>query len=217
MRYISKRETPASFTKKTKDFANWDDYHKYCFKQKQALKKYILRFEQNMLCIYCESKISPSRESSHFEHIRPKAKGKYPELTFDYKNLAISCNGTCSNKESDNEKHNCGHIKDNEYIEEKFLHPFEVEDIALYFKYDFDDFKIYSTDKDKTKSDYMIDTLKLNSGTLIVTRRNDYKNFNKRMKKIKDISERKLQIKKEIESYSIQFISFFKYKFNHIL
>ncbi len=217
MRYILKRTTPLSFINKTHGLTSWDDYHTCCFKQKQALKKYILTYEQNMLCIYCESKISISKESSHFEHIRPKAQNMYPNLTFDYKNLAISCNGTCSNKKNDSEKYNCGHIKDNEYIEEKFLHPFEVEEIAEYFKYDFDDFNIYSTDKNEEKANYMINTLKLNSSTLIVSRRNDYKKFNKRLKKIKDIAQRKLEIKKEIESCSIQFFSFFKYKFNHIL
>jgi uncharacterized protein (TIGR02646 family) len=217
MRYILKRDVPASFTNKTHGLKSWSEYHECCFKQKQALKKYILTCEQNMLCIYCESKISISKESSHFEHIRPKAKNMYPELTFDYKNLAISCNGTCSNQENDNKKYNCGHVKEGQYDEEKFLHPFEVTDIAEYFKYDFDDFKIYPTDKNKEKAKYMIDTLNLNSSTLVVTRRNDYKKFNKRMRKIRDIPERKLQIKKEIQSYSIQFFSFFKYKFNHLL
>lgn len=216
MRTIIKRSIPLSFTNKTEALVKWSEYHDCCFKHKQALKRYMLSCEQNYLCIYCESKVTLSNESSHIEHIRPKAQDMYPELTFEYTNLAVSCNGTCFNLIDDDSQYNCGHIKDNKYEEEKFIHPFEILDIEEYFKYDFDDFKIYPTNKNITKSDYMINTLKLNSGRLVKARENTYKSFNKKMKKIKNTTKRKEVIKKHIDLVEIQFVSLFKDKYKNL-
>ena len=40
--------------------------------------------------MYCESRISHVTYD-HIEHIKPKAKDKYPELTFSWSNLGLAC------------------------------------------------------------------------------------------------------------------------------
>jgi uncharacterized protein (TIGR02646 family) len=215
MRYIQKKTTPRSFINKTSSLKIWKDYHECCFNQKQALKKYILHCEQNNLCVYCESKITIRKESSHFEHIKPKSID-IDNLTFSYNNLSVSCNGTCNNEVNDKVKYNCGHKKDDEYDETKFLNPFKNKDIRLYFQYDYDDFKILPSNKDIAKAKYMIDTLQLNSSRLIIARRNKYKSFKKKLKKIRDIEKQKDYLKNVLDSESVEFVSFFRYKYNKL-
>jgi hypothetical protein len=50
-------------------------------------------------CMYCESKISHVYFGD-VEHIRPKAKDKYPELEFEWTNLGYSCS-RCNNAKKD--------------------------------------------------------------------------------------------------------------------
>lgn len=52
---------------------------------KSALKK-----ESHDKCMYCESKVAHITYE-HIEHIKPKAKNKYPELTFTWENLGLAC------------------------------------------------------------------------------------------------------------------------------
>ncbi len=59
--------------------------------------RHALHREQAGLCVYCECKVGP--DDGHLEHIKPK--GRYPELTLAYKNLAHSCNAS----------NHCGHCK----------------------------------------------------------------------------------------------------------
>lgn len=49
-----------------------------------------LRLECSGKCMYCESRIGHITYE-HVEHIKPKAKDKYPELTFSWENLGLSC------------------------------------------------------------------------------------------------------------------------------
>lgn len=217
MRHIQKLNAPQSFIDKTTTLNKWSDYHNRCNRQKRALRKYILKYEQNFLCIYCESKISASNRSSHIEHIRPKSSNKYPELTFEYRNLVISCNGTCHNAEIDNSQYSCGHLKDNEYTENKFLNPIEISDIRDYFEYDFDDYFINPSNKDVIKAKYMIDTLHLNDGGLPKGREKALENFIKGMKNISDIKVRKEKMKQILDKENIAFISFLKSKYKAFL
>lgn len=53
--------------------------------------------ETNQKCAYCESKILHVHHSE-IEHIKPKS--KFPEQTFEWTNLTISCS-LCNNKKSD--------------------------------------------------------------------------------------------------------------------
>jgi len=207
---MQKDTMPNFFKRDRKNLSNWSYFIP---KKKRKLKAYILENEQYFLCMYCESKVDMN--SSHVEHIKPKSLD-IKHLTFDYSNLGVSCNGTCFNGEYENSRHNCGHIKKNLYDEDFFLNPFEIENLEEYFEYDFDDFKIYPKDEKNQKAHYMINLLNLNSGRLIIARRNDYQNFNKRLRKIKDTEKRKKFIKKKIKVKTLQFISFFRYKYKKI-
>jgi uncharacterized protein (TIGR02646 family) len=210
MRYIKKLNAPQFFTDDTAELAIWDDYHS---NKKRRLKNHILKKEQNYLCIYCESKITDNTHT-HLEHIKPKRRD-VQNLTFDYDNIVVSCNGKCHNS-IDNAKYHCGHRKDRVdtiFDEAKFLNPVKVLKIREYFEYDYDDFKIYPSDKNIIKAKYTIDILKLNSNRLIVARRNKYRSFRRITKKIRDIKERKTFIKEKLYSENIAFISFLRYNY----
>jgi len=62
------------------------------------LRKYILREEQNLLCIYCEKILDDNPKNSNIDHFKLKAGHLFPEKTLDYTNLLVSCNtkGRCS-------------------------------------------------------------------------------------------------------------------------
>ena len=216
MRYIEKLEVPPSFINKTSGLNSWDDYHTCCNRQKRALRKYILKYEQNNLCIYCESKISSSNDSSHTEHIKPKDSNMYPELTFEYTNLVVSCNGNCHNEDNDNSRHTCGHIKDNEYDENKFLNPVEVMDIKDYFKYDYNDYKIKPSNKDNNRAKYMIDILHLNDEELLQARKKALKNFIGKINTFQDSGKIKEKIREILKKENIAFISFLKFKYSQV-
>lgn len=61
--------------------------------------KEALRLESNNKCMYCESKITHIT-FEHIEHIKPKAKHKFPELTFEFSNLGLACPTCNMNKSS---------------------------------------------------------------------------------------------------------------------
>lgn len=206
MRYIKKLNTPQFFTNDTINLTSWNDYYSA---KKRVLKEYISKEEQNYLCCYCEDKIDIN--NSHIEHIKPKSLD-INNLTFDYSNLAVSCNGTCRNSEDDNTRYNCGHRKDKndtQYIEELFLNPTQIRDIKEYFQYDIDGF-ITPSDKNIEKAKYMIDTLHLNDGDLPKARKDT----------LKDLEELNIDFDELIfllEQEDLAFISFLRYKYKNIL
>ena len=74
--------------------------------------KSVLRIETNGgKCMYCESPIAVV-VSEHIEHYRPKA--IYPQLTFEWSNLGLSC-PKCNLKKHDGFDENCAYI--NPYID----------------------------------------------------------------------------------------------------
>jgi uncharacterized protein (TIGR02646 family) len=79
--------------------AHWQDKNFLLVKEQT---RHVLHQDQDGLCVYCEKKIG--RDDGHVEHIKPK--GKYPDQTFVYDNLAHSCNGP---------KH-CGQLKQNKEL-----------------------------------------------------------------------------------------------------
>ena len=215
MRYVQKLDTPRFFIRWTKGLGIWND----CKISKEPLRRYILKHEQNNLCIYCESKITSMKSSSHIEHIQPKHLD-IPNLTFDYKNIAVSCNGNGENISGDKTNYNCGHRKDKNdtpYNDELFLNPVIEKDIRDYFKYDFDDCLICTSDKDIEKAQYMIDTLHLNDGGLLKAREKALKNFINEMKKITNIKIRKEKMKEVLNREDIAFISFLRFKYKNFL
>lgn len=58
-----------------------------------------LRTECKSKCMYCESKVGHIT-FEHIEHIKPKAKHRFPNLTFEYTNLGLSC-PKCNMNKSD--------------------------------------------------------------------------------------------------------------------
>ncbi len=58
-----------------------------------------LRSEGMSKCMYCESKVEHITDL-HIEHIKPKAKDKFPDLTFEYNNLGLAC-PVCNRNKSD--------------------------------------------------------------------------------------------------------------------
>lgn len=140
---------------------------------KLLLHQHLLK-EQQYLCIYCEQNIPPKtqkdtlnadppeRHPSHIEHIRPKEPGQYPHLTFEYRNLAVSCNGFEIKPDPPRTSPDfCGHPKSNAFDDTLFLHPFEEPNIESFFVFDVNG-KIKSSGKDPARSDYSINILGLN-------------------------------------------------------
>lgn len=83
----------------------WDDLSQAC---KAALRQVLSKMQcadpvvmphGSLNCAYCES---PIRHAGHIEHFRRKNPAHFPQLTFDWDNLFLSCDA----------KSNCGHYKD---------------------------------------------------------------------------------------------------------
>jgi len=186
MRYLNK-------SKRCTEFDNWltcntpvswgdlDDNIKLALHQH-------LWHEQQGLCIYCQqavpektAKQSSAEIRSHIEHIRPrspKKPGKYPELTFVYCNLSVSCEGFDCSAKTPETKEFCEHRKDDEYDESQFLNPTELPEIETYFEYNivgeiFPNHKLES-EEERKKADYMIKTLALDHETLNQLRARHY-------------------------------------------
>lgn len=61
--------------------------------------KQALQTESYSKCMYCESKVAHVAYE-HIEHIKPKAKDKFPELAFEWENLGLAC-PVCNMNKSD--------------------------------------------------------------------------------------------------------------------
>lgn len=59
-------------------------------KYNQKEVKDSLKRECRNKCMYCESNVSHVAHE-HIEHIKPKARDKYPELTYEWQNLGLAC------------------------------------------------------------------------------------------------------------------------------
>lgn len=94
---INKEEWKKELMKLISSWANIPDskYKKYNQPEvKDSIKK-----ECFSKCMYCESKVEHITDL-HIEHIKPKAKDKFPELTFEYENLWLAC-PECNMNKSD--------------------------------------------------------------------------------------------------------------------
>ena len=72
-----------------------------------------LRNECSNKCMYCESPVAHV-SYEHIEHIKPKAKTKFPQLTFEWTNLGLAC-PVCNMNKGDEYDNNLPII--NPYIE----------------------------------------------------------------------------------------------------
>jgi len=224
MRYIQKKEIPDFFeqdtkllqekittlaTKKEKKEVWNNDY-----KDKQKLKEYILEHEQNYLCCYCEAKVTLN--NSHIEHIKPKDIDE-DNLTFDYSNLSVSCDGICFSGE---ERLTCGHKKGNKFDESKFLNPTKVIDIREYFIYT-DNYYIGASHKDKIKAIYTMELLHLNSfnNYLPEARKIALDKFKTSIQEYREKTgqDTRYIIQKLLEKENLAFISFLRFRYKGVL
>ena len=146
MRYIRKGEEPESFT-------DWKERQKNrgnpvtwkAFRRRVTVKNDVydaLLREQGFICCYCGMQIT--RDTSHFEHFKPKSNITYGHLVLDYKNLLVSCKGESKgseeskDSEESEEEHrvpvHCGHKKDDWYDEHLMVSPLD-ENCASFFRY----------------------------------------------------------------------------------
>lgn len=120
-----------------------------------------LRQEQNGLCCYCESEIND--DDGHIEHMEPR--GRNQARTYDYSNLAISCNG--------GKIEHCGHYKDNRSSHSwdagHFVPPHDPIAAGL-FEY-LPDGSVQANPTDLERSSYLIKYLGLDCARLTDRRR----------------------------------------------
>jgi len=218
MKYIKKTDEPQFFIDDTSDLRKkiitqtnkskvWDED----YKEKRALKEYILKNEQNYLCGYCESKVT--LDDSHLEHIKPKS-FDYDNLTFKYANLLVSCEGKCYT--DDKKPLTCGHKKGNKFEENKFLNPTTTTNIRDYFIYT-NSGDIGASSLDDVKSKYTMNLLQLNTfgNQLPEARLKALAEFRKSIKK--HVEKTKLDIKEVakilLNKENLAFISFLRFKY----
>ncbi|MEH1939344.1 MAG: retron system putative HNH endonuclease [Nostoc sp.] len=128
MKYIKKVAKPISLTKWNNNLGSkilpWKKF-------KKSVKNDVfeaLLCEQGYICCYCGASIT--RNECHIEHLKPKS--IYPQLTYEYTNLMVSCQG--EDQKQPRVPVHCGHIKDNWYDEHLMVSPLELTCID-FFKY----------------------------------------------------------------------------------
>jgi uncharacterized protein (TIGR02646 family) len=81
-------------------------YKKYSHDEiRETLERMYTNEDGQCLCCYCESVIDTVSDPN-IEHIKPKAKDKFPELTFDWDNLHIACTKCNRHKSDDYDEQN---------------------------------------------------------------------------------------------------------------
>jgi len=180
MRYIKKENLPDCFQYAVKNILFEEDWSEFQNPEKFATAKYIIEKEQKNLCVYCEQRIRNYPKDCHIEHLKPRSTNK--KYTFDYSNLAVSCNSGKSQQVKSAIQYSgltCGHKKGELYDEKKFLSPVELENISDYFVFDFISGSISFSQKNQERASYMIDLLNLNDKGLQIARRNALINLRK--------------------------------------
>ncbi len=183
MHSIVKGDPPECFAVETESLDQtfaWNEFKNPC---KQETHDHILQQEQQGLCCYCESRIDlKGIHESHLEHVVPQS--LRPERRFDYSNLAVSCGGKqCSERSVDEteqeERHSCGHRKENEHDEARFLNPLEEADVSGYFSFNKESGQILPATGmepvEKSRAEYTIRLLGLDVQYLRNARRNAVK------------------------------------------
>lgn len=160
--------------------------------KKYKHKKYIqdnLIIVQSYICAYCEIELSRDIDhvGFHIEHIKPKS--KFPNCTFDYTNLMLSCFTTTEElyrNNFDKSSLSCGHFKGDHFNTMLFISPVEI-DCATYFQYELDG-RITPVDnldrENKEKAIYTIRHLNLNCPRLTRERKDLIENTFKQIEKI---------------------------------
>ena len=121
-----------------------------------------LELLQMGVCAYCQIRLDSS-VGKHIEHLLPKS--AYPALTFQWRNLVLSCTQNDVSEEIlQSEGVSCGHYKGSRYTPQ-FISPTEP-DCERYFEYRASDGTIQAAKglsvPDKSRADYTIDLLNIN-------------------------------------------------------
>lgn len=160
MRYITKHTEPAFFREwKSRRSEDWVPTYTNLQKPEKPLLHRTLIDEQEGLCCYCQSMVTPA--DSHIEHLQPRT--LYPELQLDYDNLLCSCgrpHGAASMPD------HCGHAKAEKELPITPLQP----DCDVHFIYSSDG-TISPADELDTAAAETIRILKLNSEELVAGRK----------------------------------------------
>lgn len=132
-------------------------------------RKYILVEEQGNQCAYTELPVEYEKNSSHIEHLKRKDSAFFPELTFEWTNLFVSCNASDFG----------GKHKDDTYLRRKgkadnalILNP-ATENPADFFELkSWGELTIKENlnDTDRRKAETTIDAFNLNHNSLIQRR-----------------------------------------------
>jgi uncharacterized protein (TIGR02646 family) len=152
----------------------WGNINREC---KQEITTHYLRPEQYHLCAYTE--LNLDELGSHIEHIKPKS--RYPECTFDYQNLVLSCFNSDELQYHDYVDRFGGHFKSGDiskgerdkYDPDLFISPLQAE-CEHYFSYEVngrvEPNPKLSTEENK-RAIYTRDVLNLNAPYLVRERR----------------------------------------------
>jgi len=124
-----------------------------------------LKYLQKGLCAYCELRLD-SDLGYHIEHIEPKS--KYPQQTFDYSNLILSCIASEQLTKNDPTL-SCGHYKRGHFDATLFISP-TMNNATHYFSCNlFGEIEpaLDLNANDTKRAQYTIELLNLNSLRLI--------------------------------------------------
>jgi uncharacterized protein (TIGR02646 family) len=128
MKYIQKGNEPSSLAAWNRKLGNrMPNWKSFSHPVKNDVYAALLT-EQGYSCCYCG--ISINRRNCHIEHYRPKS--KYPDLTFDYKNLIASCQG--EDEKRPTKPVHCGHKKGGWFEYEFMVSPLDANCVD-FFKY----------------------------------------------------------------------------------
>ncbi|MCK9637517.1 MAG: TIGR02646 family protein [Methylobacter tundripaludum] len=147
---------------------------------KIILHNHLLK-QQKGLCIYCEQQLLEKTGAEYLpesiiEHIRPRTKQKYPELTYICCNLSVACKKSKKKEDKNDDIDFCEDRKADEYDELKFLNPTELPEIEAYFEYDIEG-NIFPY-RNNERARYMIEVaLNLNHKKLNNMRKTQYDIF----------------------------------------
>ncbi|MEK8015288.1 MAG: retron system putative HNH endonuclease [Candidatus Parabeggiatoa sp.] len=183
MRHINKpsqAQGPYCLIKKFEQYVSnkpekaWGNLGSEC---KQEITNNYLRPEQYHLCAYTE--INLDELGCHIEHIKPKS--RYPEYTFDYQNLVLSCFNSDELQYHEYTDRFGGHFKcgdiskgeRDKYEPDLFISPLQAE-CENYFSYEVNGIIEPNPNlsaEEKKRAIYTRDALNLNAPHLVRERR----------------------------------------------
>lgn len=152
---------------------NWDAV---TAQDKQAIRTSLEQLQGNR-CAYCESAVY---SDSHIEHFRRKNILHFPELTFEWSNLFLSCNS---------QKH-CGHYKDRPsvtpYDPASLVKPDDDDPDAFFYFHSSGEVRARSglSSVQQIRSDETIRVFNLNCSALQEARRRALRAYERREPKI---------------------------------